>query len=63
MEKSHVTTRRQMQDLLEGDVFYVGGKEHTASCDSHLCGDASVDEYVVYDEDDNSWFETDFPAR
>ena len=55
------TTRRQMQELLEGDKFVVNGEEHVASVDSHLSGDASCDEYIVYDENDNSWFESDFP--
>ena len=56
-----VTTRRQMQDLMEGDVFYVDGEKHTASCNAGLCGDASCDEYVVYDENGEGWFESDFP--
>ena len=55
------TTRRQMQELLEGDKFVVNDDEHVASSDSHLSGDASCDEYIVYDENGNSWFESDFP--
>ena len=57
------TTRRKMQKLLKGDKFIVYDKEHTASSDSHISGDASCDEYIVYDENGNSWFETDFPIE
>ena len=50
-----------MKTLKKGDTFVLNGVAHTASCDSHICGDASCDEYVVYDEDDEGWFEPDFP--
>ncbi len=56
-----ITTKRQMQDLCEGDTFYVNGEQHTAAYDAGLCGDASCEEYVVYDENGESWFESDFP--
>ena len=55
------TTRSEMQRLEEGDKFVVCGEEHTASSDAHLSGDASVDCYIVYDEDGDSWFDDDFP--
>ena len=55
------TTKSQMKRLVKGDVFYVNGEKHTTSVDSHLSGDASCDEYIVYDENDEGWFESDFP--
>ena len=57
-----VTTREEMRLLREGDVFYVGGAQHTANGDAHPSGDASYDGYVVYDESGEGWFEEDFPA-
>lgn len=56
-----VTTKREMKELCEGNEFFVKGVRHVASVDSHLCDDATCDEYVVYDEDGESWFESDFP--
>ena len=56
-----VTTRSQMKELREGDEFFIKGIQHVACVDSHLCGDATCGEYVVYDEDGEGWFETDFP--
>ena len=54
------TTKNQMKSLMVGDVFYVNGEKHTASSDAHLSGDASCEEYIVYDEDGEGWFESDF---
>ena len=56
------TSVREMKNLKEGDEFWVNGEKHIASCESHLCGDATVDEYVVYDENNEGWFESDFYA-
>lgn len=50
-----------MMNLKKGDTFIVNGEKHTASVDAHLSGDASVDCYIVYDENDESWFDDDFP--
>ncbi len=58
----NVTTWQEMRNLRNGDVFYVNGEKHIAADDSHLSGDASYDGYVVYDENGESFFETDFPA-
>ena len=55
------TTRRRMRGLLKGDTFFVYGKKHVAAGDSHLSGDSTCDEFIVYDENGDSWFETDFP--
>ena len=54
-------TRKEMMKLKTGDTFIVNGEKHTASVDAHLSGDASVDCYIVYDENDESWFDDDFP--
>ena len=54
------TTPEEMKNLKNGDVFYVKGERHVASCDSHQSGDASYDGYIVYDEKGNGWFEEDF---
>lgn len=58
---NQITTRKEMQNLLDGDTFFVYGKTHTAKGDAHLSGDASYDGYIVYDTDDESFFEEDFP--
>ncbi len=62
-EQLKSTSRRHMQDLCDGDKFWINGEEHTADGDSHLSGDASCDEYIVYDENGESWFESDFPEE
>lgn len=54
------TSCEDMKDLRKGDCFYIKGVRHIASSDAHLSGDATCDEYIVYDEDGNSWFEKDF---
>lgn len=54
------TSPEEMENLKKGDVFYVKGERHTASCDSHLSGDATYDGYIVYDENGTSWYEDDF---
>lgn len=59
-ESPNITSRHEMRNLHDGDTFYVNGEKHTAKGDSHLSGDASYDGYIVYDENDNSWFENDF---
>ena len=56
-----ITTRSQMRELKKGDIFYVNSQKHTVSVDSHYSGDASYDGYIVYDENDEGWFEDDFP--
>ena len=55
------TLREEMRNIKTGDKFYIYGQEHTASADAHLSGDASCDEFIVYDENGESWFESDFP--
>ena len=57
------TTREQMLHLKKGDTFYVNGERHKASVDSHMSEDASCDEFIVYDESGDGWFETDFPTE
>ncbi len=57
------TTPEEMKNLKNGDTFYIRGERHVASGDSHMSGDASCEEYIVYDENGTSWFETDFRDR
>lgn len=54
------TTVEEMKNLKDGDKFVIQGVEHTAQGDSHLSGDSSCDEYIVYDTDGDCWFESDF---
>lgn len=54
------TTCEEMKTLKDGDVFYVKGERHIAKGDAHPSGDASYEGCIVYDENGNSWFETDF---
>ena len=63
-QRTHkITTRRTMRKLHKGDKFYINGVEMTAGEDAHLiANDASdEDEYIIYDVDENGWFEEDFP--
>ena len=55
------TTKSQMRSLKKGEIFNVNGEEHVASTNSHRSGDASYEGYIVYDENNDSWFEEDFP--
>lgn len=54
------TTKSEMKILKKGDVFVVNNQRHTASSDAHYSGDSDYDGYIVYDEDDEGWFEEDF---
>ena len=54
------TTRKEMQELKDGDKFTINGVTHVADGDSHYSGDATYDGYIVYDQIGNSWFEDDF---
>lgn len=58
------TSREEMRNLKAGDTFWINGIEHTASVAAALCGDAEFsDEFIVYDEDDEGWLESDFEER
>ena len=53
------TTTAEMRKLKEGDRFVMpNGDTHTASADAHYNTDEEC--WIVYDEDNNSWFEDDF---
>ena len=52
-----------MINLKKGDTFIINGETHTVSVDAHPSGDASVNCYIVYDENDESWFDDDFPEE
>ena len=55
------TTKEEMRNLKVGDTFWINGIEHTASVAAGPCGDAEFsDEFIVYDEDDEGWLESDF---
>lgn len=54
------TTVEEMMRLKAGDRFVINGKRYTASTDAHISGDASYDGYIIYDEDGESWFDSDF---
>lgn len=56
-----VTTRSQMRQLKDGELFVAGDAEHVADGDAHVSGDASYDGYIVYDQTGESWLEDDFP--
>ena len=54
------TAREEMRNLKVGDTFWINGIEHTASVAAAPCGDAEFsDEFIVYDEDDEGWLESD----
>ena len=54
------TTKEEMKKLKDGEWFVVNGERHRAVGDSHMSGDSTCDEYIVYDNHGNSWFENDF---
>lgn len=55
------TTRSEMKNLKRGDTFCINGYTHTALTDTCLCEDPDyADEWVVYDEHGEGWFEDDF---
>ena len=58
--RTKITTKKQMRTIKKGQAFFVNKKLHIASSDSHLSGDASYDGYIVYDENNEGWFEEDF---
>ena len=55
------TTIAEMTEIKDGDTFVYNGTEHIADGDAHLSGDASCDEYIVYDTDGESFFQFEFP--
>lgn len=55
------TSQEEFRALRDGDVFYdFFGLEHIAAGDAHPSGDASCDEWIVYDTDGDSYFESEF---
>lgn len=57
----YLTTQETMKELKDGDPFFdCFGYQHIAKGDAHYSGDASYDGYIVYDENDESFFEEDF---
>ena len=54
------TSMDAMKELKTGDMFWVNGQMHRAVGNSHRSGDSTCDEYIVYDELGEAWFETDF---
>lgn len=47
------------KQLKKGDRFFVDGVEHTVGEDARQFGDASHDNYLLYDTDGNVWFPED----
>ena len=54
------TSAREMKKLKDGDSFWINGVMHKAVGNAHLSDDSTCDEFIVYDEDGEGWFETDF---
>ena len=55
------TTKSEMRKLVEGDEFFIKGVRYIASTDAHTFEQAGYEnDWVVYDEEGNSWFEEDF---
>ena len=53
------TSRKRMRSLIMGEVFYINGERHVVSVNPHLS--SVLSEYIVFDENGEAWFETDFP--
>lgn len=54
------TTASEMRNIKSGDLFLVNGEVHRAIGNAHISGDASCEEFLVFDENGEGWFETDF---
>lgn len=54
------TTVSEMKRLKKGDKFTVYNEEHIAYSDAHQSDDSSYEEFLVYDEVGNAWYEFDF---
>ncbi|WP_278951057.1 hypothetical protein [Anaerobutyricum hallii] len=54
------TSINDMKKLKSGDSFWINGKMHRAIGNAHMSGDSTCEEYIVYDENGEGWFETDF---
>ena len=54
------TTVNEMKKLKEGDLFWINGEVHRAVGNAHISGDSTCEEYIVYDENGEGWFEEDF---
>ena len=55
-----VTTVNEMKKLKSGDLFWINGEVHRAVGNAHISGDSTCEEYIVYDENGEGWFEEDF---
>ena len=51
--------RTRISEIEEGDTFFVNGYKHIADNSAHQNFDEPDEPWIVYDEDDNSWFEED----
>lgn len=54
------TSINDMKKLKSGDLFWINGEIHRAIGNAHMSGDSTCEEYIVYDENGEGWFETDF---
>lgn len=54
------TTVNEMKKLKAGDLFWINGEVHRAVGNAHISGDSTCEEYIVYDENGEGWFEADF---
>ena len=54
------TSINDMKKLKSGDSFWINGEMHRAIGNAHMSGDSTCEEYIVYDENGEGWFETDF---
>ena len=54
------TTINEMKNLKSGDLFWINGEMHKAVGNAHMSGDSTCEEYIVYDENGEGWFEEDF---
>lgn len=51
--------KTDIRDIRKGDKFAVNGQIYTASADSHQNFDESDEPWIVYDTEDNGYFEED----
>lgn len=51
--------KTKIQDIKKGDKFKVGGVIYTAGEDAHQNFDEHDEPWIIYDTNNNSWFEED----
>ena len=52
-----------ISEIKAGDTFFIGKDKHTAKYDAHQNFDEPDEPWIVYDENDDGWFEEDVEKK